>query len=299
MSNYEIYGGSREQANQWLAELSPYLLRSDMVAPKDVRTAIDKINALRLSGPPIITTLEMSPEGHDQELVLTMKQALEQLPAMETAFRQQLGVISPGDPQGRVNLDLLQERLAEQKARVEVGLPLGDGTKFNLLSPQKAAAVPMLAMGLGVGAFITFHATLMIGGMYRAFGPLAFGMLAFYSIFGFAVWGMLKGGLGMLGTTTLELLGDEIVVRSTGPLKGEKRYSINRNSRFEVNDAPISGNRTYVRGAMMRGQALQMGRQLQFRDAKGEIVSLPSNALPGELERLAETLNQRVQLLPY
>lgn len=292
MVNREIFGSGREDAQRWLAELSPLLLQPNYSDERSVKDAIDKIAQLRVSGPRIADAISVSSDPGDADLASTIRQALEQLPAMDTSLRHQLAAVSPGNPESRVDLDVLKDRLAEQAARTEMGLRLDEGRAWPIISEQKAAGKGLMVIGTGIGGFITLHAFGMIGGMWHAFGPIALLLLGFYAIFGAAVYSMFKMGLSLMGKTTVELVGDELMVKATGPLSSEKTYRLNRNSRFEFGVLGDSES-TRVNGKRVGAQG-----NITFRDATGQLVSMPTNLMPVEAEQMCAYLNQRALALP-
>ncbi|MEZ5163488.1 MAG: hypothetical protein R2688_07000 [Fimbriimonadaceae bacterium] len=89
------------------------------------------------------------------------------------------------------------------------------GSRLDLVTspPNIGAAMGMLIFALGWNGFTTFHATLMIGGMYKAFGVAAFALLLFYAIFfsvGFAIfWGAFLAG----AEESIELEGDQLTIK--------------------------------------------------------------------------------------
>lgn len=170
--------------------------------------------------------------GHENwELADTFRRALDQLPSLEDDTRKLLGVLRPGDPRGLPDLDALQDRLGEREARQEIGVStsLEPGqTLQEIASPsQPGAAAGQLLFGAGMLAFVTFHAIMMIGGMYMAFGPLAFLLLAFYSIFYFAGFAMISSAYKAAAEEKITLNGRLLKIdRTLGPLATSKEHFI-------------------------------------------------------------------------
>ena len=153
----------------------------------------------------------------DHEIISTFDAAKAQLGSIEIDLRKHLSRLSPGDPESRPDLDALQERLAETAAKIEVGVSTTSqvGSRLEMITspPNIGAAMGMMIFALGWNAFTTFHATLMIGGMYKAFGAAAFALLLFYAIFfsvGFAMlWGAFLAG----AEESIELEGDQLIIK--------------------------------------------------------------------------------------
>ncbi len=84
-----------------------------------------------------------------------------------------------------------------------------------------------MAFGVGILAFVTFHAIAMIGGMSMVFGPLAFLLLGFYSIFYFAGFGILTSAFKAAAEEKITLTGRVLRIdRTLGPFSTSKEHFI-------------------------------------------------------------------------
>ncbi|MCG9896290.1 MAG: hypothetical protein MH204_12525, partial [Fimbriimonadaceae bacterium] len=159
--------------------------------------------------------LRITPTDHpeDSDLVGTFQSAVGQLDSLESEIRRGIAMVSPGDPEGEADLDRLQARLEERAARQELGLTAADlqsGTFEEVVShPNWAAAGMQIIFSLGWNAFTAVHMTFMIGGMWRAFGPIALALALFYAIFFAAGIGMLWSAWQAASKKTLRLDGRE------------------------------------------------------------------------------------------
>lgn len=229
---------ARDRANAHLSRFAPllYALQSD--DPQECRSAIASLQQLRKDETETLSELEQYAEPEDAELITTLRSAISQSEVVETQLRQRLSHLEPGAPEGAVNLAALRETLAEVAAKKELAEATGttfveeDRLDLTLSQPNWASAAGMGVFGLGWTAFTLFHATLMIGGMMKAFGPAALFMLLFYSIFFMVGFGMLAGAVNALSEETLEVEGDTLTIRrKLGGWTREKQYQLGPNSR--------------------------------------------------------------------
>jgi hypothetical protein len=209
---------TKQEAEQWLAKFAPLILNNGQFRNADqVRQQIHRIEELKASVPGILMKTSGLAGSVDHEVISTLQSAAAQLDSIESELRQELSRLSPGDPQSRVDLDFLQERLAEREAKQEIGIPTARQVPTTLelvTSPANfAAGVGLGIFGLGWNAFTTLHCVLMIGGMSKAIGWGALALLAFYAIFFLAGFAMLAGAVTAWSTESISLVGRQLRIR--------------------------------------------------------------------------------------
>ncbi|MCB0825925.1 MAG: hypothetical protein KDC26_07025 [Armatimonadetes bacterium] len=208
---------TREDLNSWVARFAPLVMDSGPFDEPTTRHRLELIQNLKEEADILQLDKATLDPTNDHELLSTFDAAKGQLGSIEFDLRKHLSRLSPGDPESRPDLDALQERLAETAAKIEVGVSTTSqmGSRLDLVTspPNIGAAMGMLIFALGWNGFTTFHATLMIGGMYKAFGVAAFALLLFYAIFfsvGFAMfWGAFLAG----AEESIELEGDQLTIK--------------------------------------------------------------------------------------
>lgn len=206
-------------------------MRPDLLTEGDVRQALETCESLSTEARTLLTQLDQLPGMEDIELRQTFRRAANQLPSVEQDLRRHLARLSPGDPDGIVDLDSLAERLDEREAKQEIGVATYEATPARLqlqTSPGNLGAAAFTGLfGLGWNAFTLFHATLMISAMYRAFGIGALVLLLFYAIFFTVGFGMLWAAYRMACREEIELDGDALTLRrSLGPLRTTQTYTV-------------------------------------------------------------------------
>lgn len=216
---------ARSSTERWLARFAPILELGTETPAERLRT----IQALRKDGEPVLVELSAWATEDDQVLLTTLREALAHLKTAEETLKTTLVPAT-----STVSLTDLRAKIAEAAARTELGGTEAVPTKVELaLTPGSLAA----AGGMGLFSvawlsFTTFHATLMIGGMWKAFGPGALFLLAFYSLFFGVGFAMAKGALDAASSESLELLGTTLIVRKKlGPWLREKRIELGPQSR--------------------------------------------------------------------
>lgn len=207
-------------------------MKPEVLNEKDVRRALETSLSLSAEAPNLLAQLDQLPGMDDIELRQTFRRAANQLPSVEQDLRRHLARLSPGDPDGIVDLDSLAERLDEREAKQEIGVATYEDIPARLklqTSPGNLGAAAFMGLfGLGWNAFTLFHATLMISAMYRAFGIGALVLLLFYAIFFTVGFGMLWAAYRMACREDIELDGEELTVRrSLGPMRTTKSYAVN------------------------------------------------------------------------
>lgn len=205
----------KERANQWLAQFAPLVFKHQPSEPQELHSQLETIQKLRSSESKLRYELGSLWEPSDQELRETFEKAALQLSPIEAEIRSRLSAISPGDPQGIVDIDALQERLAEREARQELGIE-NDPVPLILDEVTRKRNIPagmtIGLFGLGWTSFTTLHCVLMIGGMMKSLGPIALFMLAFYSIFFLVGFAMLYAAFVSMCDESIKLEGRHLTI---------------------------------------------------------------------------------------
>jgi uncharacterized membrane protein len=280
---------AREQANRWLARFAP--LVNEANAPRtaeECRWRIRTVRELRADSDAVKTLLEAHAGPEEARLLTTLQSAIRISAEVENNLRRELGRLAPGDPESLVDLDALREDLAEAEARREIGVGFGQVTeplRLNTSSPNWATAGFTGIFALGWLSFTTFHATLMIGGMFQAFGPFALFLLAFYAIFWAVGIGMAKTALDAMHSESIEVDGRTLTIRRKG-LFGTKEtvYGLSPDSRAEV----VAGQPTHNRS---RGGIAMPSPEIALRAADGREIRFARNALPAERLEFVRRIN--------
>ncbi|HCE00917.1 MAG TPA: hypothetical protein DER07_07720, partial [Armatimonadetes bacterium] len=102
----------RQEAHAWVARLAPLLVDDPAATEAELRERIARLEELHRTLPDVFL-LKSSVDEEDQRLVGTVEKAARQLPNLEEGLRRRLALLAPGDPQSRVDLEQVQERLAE------------------------------------------------------------------------------------------------------------------------------------------------------------------------------------------
>lgn len=215
--NTDLQTVAREEANRFLAEVSPLLQgETPTENAQGLRNWIQTVERLQGKSARLRMDLELLMDPSDQILKATAVQVLNQLPTLEEDLRKRLARLAPGDPEGRVDLDRLRDRLAEREARQEMGvstdLEIPAVLEQKVSDPNWMGGLFMGVFGFGWTAFTTVHAIFMIGGMATAFGWAALGLLAFYSIFFLVGFAMLAGAAASCSTESIRLEGRELTI---------------------------------------------------------------------------------------
>ncbi|MBX3118622.1 MAG: hypothetical protein KF784_06125 [Fimbriimonadaceae bacterium] len=226
------------QAQAWVAEFAPLVMDDTPLTEREVHERLDILERLRDSGPKIQTRLNAADNYEHSRLASTMEHAISQIDSIETDLRKRLARLSPGDPEGIVDLNTLQERLEQRSAKLEMGVPtdleIPPVLKLKLSPGNIGGALFIGLFGLGWTAFTTFHAVLMIGGMLTAFGWPALFMLLFYSIFFAAGFAMFAAAYNAAANEEIELDGYELTIRKTlFGIKREKKYRLPQDAKAE------------------------------------------------------------------
>lgn len=271
----------RDQAESWLAQFAPLLLENPARNQSDLEANLRLIEDLRGSVPTLRSRLLNTSAA---DLLPTIDRAASQLESLEDDLRLRLGKVSPGHPESRPDLEKLNERLAERMAKQELGLPTVQEDRLELtLSKGSVAAAGFTGLfGLGWTAFTTVHCIIMIGGMWKAFGPIALAMLLLYSIFFAVGFAMLAAAFQALWTESLVLEGQELRIRRTlGPWVREKRHMLGSDSIASIEEES-SG---------FRSNNSKPKRVVSIVDANGNAVTFGSNANEVHRKMAVEKVN--------
>jgi len=290
-------GNAHEQANGWIARFAPLVMGDAALKDQDVRARLKLVDDLRREAPGVKSAIG-SLEGVEYlELVQAFRNAEGQLDSIEADLRKRLARLAPGDPAGLVDLDALQERLSERAARQEMGLPTEQEIpavlEMKAAPGNWAAAAFMGLFGLGWNSFTAFHATIMIGGMMKAFGIGALALLGFYAIF-FAVGiGMLIGAYNLAASEHIRLSGHELAVtKRLAGIARTKSYRLDAKSRASIADVEVSG----LRPAGARGKAA--GPAITLVDEEGRQIAFAQNAAATVREQLRDKVNAYLDAQP-
>lgn len=283
---------AREAANSWLSQFAPLLQTSERATATECRQAIARLEALRPQGLVAAERLRPHAEGEgsaDRLLLDTLHSALEELDGLESTLRRRLAVLSPGDPDGEVDLETVRAQLARAAARREVERLTSpvreEGPSFEAVTSYadwKAAFFPFI-FSLGWNAFTTFHAFFMIWGMSRAFGLGALALLLFYSIFWAVGFGMLALAARQASAQRIVLTGRRLVVHTRlGPWERVREYTLAPHSRAVCAQGASSTGNTPSTDILLRAE-------------NGAQVRLGAGLVPEEQARLVADLNRYLE----
>lgn len=233
----------RDEANSWVAQFAPLVMKNDEIEPEKLQSQIDLIERLRDSGPNVLESLNKELGIQEYNLVQTMRDALAQLDSLEDDVRKRLARVEPGNPEGIADLEALQERLSERQARQEVGVrtdtAIPEVLELEVGPGDLVAAGGSFVFGLGWTAFTVFHNIAMMAGMWMAFGPIALLLMFFYAIFYAVGIGMLMSAFNLAAKESIVLDGDQLtIVRSYGKIRREKKYQIITEAKARVEMSP-------------------------------------------------------------
>jgi hypothetical protein len=279
----------RDLANQWLARFAPLISAEQPPFEEAViRHQIRSVSSLRSDGPEILRLLESLPSESDRQLFATIAEAVDQLESIEKPLRKQLAKVAPGDPLGIVDVESLQDRLAERHAKQEIGISdtnlVPAILEIETSPPNVAAALGAGIFGLAWTGFTTFHCIFMIGGMYKSMGILAFAMLLFYSIFFLVGYAMLAAAANSLGTESIELNGRTLTIRKT--LRGWVRTKSHQLS--PETHATIGKPQSGVQGSTDSAPL----QAINFTDLKGKGISVGASTTYEYKEKLVKKINE-------
>lgn len=277
----------RQEAEIWVARLAPLLEEDPAATESELRERIARVEELRRTLPDVFL-LKASVEDSDRRLVETVERAARHLPVLEETLRRRLALLAPGDSESRVDLERIQDKLAQLEALQELGLKpevVPAGPLEMKTSPGNLGGGAFLALfGLGWTAFTTVHALFMIGGMWRAFGPFALALLLFYGIFWAVGLGMLGLALATASEESIRLDGSTLTVRRRlGPFRQERTYlvDVRRAARVErVSGAATEG----VRQSGWR-------KAVVLTDTEGRPIVLAAGTTSAQRDEVVRRLN--------
>lgn len=234
------------EAQSYLARLAPLLYSLQTDDPSECERALKTVAQLRANGDRILSELEQTATPSDDELVTTFRAAVTQSGTIEEALRRRLAILRPGSPESRVDLASLRAGLAQVAARQELaettGVTYEDEPRVEAMLSRSnwGSGLGMLLGALAMTAFVTVHATFLVGAFFHAVGPPALFLLLFYALFYAAAFGLLSNALSAISDQTLILEGNELIVRSKlGFWTREKRRTLGPNSRASVTQAQM------------------------------------------------------------
>ncbi|MEI7986129.1 MAG: hypothetical protein WCI55_10915 [Armatimonadota bacterium] len=283
-------GAVRDLANQWLAKFAPLISSDEVPYETDtIRHQMSTIAGLKSDAPELLRMLQSLPEDADQRLRQTIVEAINQLDSIEQPLRKQLAKVAPGDPLGVVDVESLQERLAERQAKQEIGVSETSSVpailEVETSPPNKAIAIGAGIFGLGWTAFTTIHCVFMIGGMYHAFGIAALGLLLFYSIFFMVGFAMLGSSLNSMSTESISLNGRTLIVyRKLGNWTRTKTYQLATDTQASIGK-PQAGTSQSSEGSV----PLQT---INLTDNRGKGVSIGASTTSEYKQKLSKKINE-------
>jgi hypothetical protein len=281
---------ARAGVERWLARFSPYLDSLESLPGEDCRKRLEELPALRADGQMALERLDQQAAQADAPLVETMRSALAELDNLEGDLRTRLGYLQPGDPEGRVDLEQIQAKLAATAARREVSswsptdTLLEGRLQLETSPPNWGAAIGLLIFSLGWNSFTTIHAVLFIGGFMRVIGLFALFFLLFYSMF----WAV---GLAMAWGAYLSACREQIVLDGRKLTLTRKLLGMELKREYTL----MEGARARLIDPMMKsknGSTSGSGKDLALLDERGKEIRFASGRTILEQERLMRRLNE-------
>ncbi|MBX3096835.1 MAG: hypothetical protein KF812_08235, partial [Fimbriimonadaceae bacterium] len=273
----------------WVARFAPLVMDAPAGA-SETRERLRLVEELRGESSGVDEAKSILLTMEDADLVRTYGQARSQLASIERDLRRRLAEDAPGDPESEPAYDALQDRLAETAARIEMGVD----TYANAGEPLEIVTSPanwtagggMLIFGLGWNAFTTFHATLMIGGMWAAFGPGALALLLFYAIFWSVGIGMLVAAFFQAASEKVRFDGNTLEVEyRLGPFRWSKRHTVNPR-------LPVITGQVEDKGMRPKGSGPRIMPCLILTDDQGRPIHVARSVSPARRDELCRQFNQ-------
>ena len=135
----------------------------------------------------------------------------------------------------------------------------------------------------------------MIGGMWKAFGPVALALLLFYAIFFAAGFAMIAATVAALSDEEIDLEGRQLTVTTTTlGRKKVKTYPLASDAQAEVTMPMIGNFRTNSSGSSRSASSMAV----VVRTADGKQASFGSRLMPGEKQSLAKKVNTYLSAQP-
>ena len=278
---------SYSKANAWVAKFAPLVMDEGFLTETELQHRLAVINELKIEAPLVQVGISNPTSDEGRELSNTVHSALGQLGSIEEDIRRQLSKVAPGNPDGRVDLDALQERLDVRAARQEVGLPTGQVIPAVLTERTSAgnipAAIGAFIFGSGWTGFTAFHAYFMIGGLIKAIGFAALLLLLFYAIFFAVGFAMFAAAFASASTETLEINGLSMTItQKFGPFVRTRRATLTPKTRAEV-AVPQTSQFTQNRRTFSESVVIQ--------DEKGKQFSFGTSMPAGMRDELVSRIN--------
>lgn len=289
--------GLTEDVERFLARFSSWMEIDPAPSAKKAKAAVESLGRLEQEAPGLMTRVREGDGKLDRRLAATFFSAAGQVGSLLDEWRVKLGVVAPGAPRSSVDLDTLQSRLQEREARQELGVttstPAYINTKTGTGSWAAAAGTGIFA--LGWNSFTLVHAIFMIGGMWKAFGPVALALLLFYSIFFAAGFAMIAATIAALSDEEIDLEGRTLTVTtSVFGKKKTKTYTLAPEARAEVT-MPMIGN---FRSSSSGSSRSQSAMAIVVRTADGKQASFGGRLMPGERQNLVNKINAYLAAQP-
>ncbi len=282
------------QANAWVAQFAPLVMDDTALTEGEIHQRLRLLDHLRQTGPELKTRLASFEGSYDTQLASTMEHALSQIDSIETDLRKRLARLAPGDPEGIVDLDTLQERLEGRSARQELGVPTDQEIPPVLqlkLSPGNLAGAGFIGLfALGWTGFTTFHAIMMIGGMWQAFGWPSLLLLLFYSLFFGVGFAMFAAAYNAAAQEEIELDGRQLTVRKKllGIVR-EKKYTLPEGKDASAKIEDVANNGFRAQGTPRTMTAIVM------TDSEGRQITFGAQATQQVREKTVERLNAYIK----
>jgi hypothetical protein len=280
----------REAAQSWVARFAPLVMADPELDDRALKRHLDLVESLRSEGPLLQNQFAAVATSEDFELETTMRRAVAQLNSIENDLRRRLARIAPGDPEGHADLDVLKDRLNEREARLEVGAPT-DLEVPSVLELLVAPGSPGAGMGMGIfglgwTAFTTIHCVLMVGGMWKAMGPIALAMLLFYAIFFAVGGGMLYGAYLAASDERIELRGYELtVIRTFLGIQRKTIHQLSENSQAALDE--------FKPAMKMKGYGdREPTIMVVLHDVNGKAIGLGANATKAQQTSVRDQINR-------
>ncbi|MBX3110494.1 MAG: hypothetical protein KF857_00670 [Fimbriimonadaceae bacterium] len=284
-----------EDVERFLARFASWMDVDPAPGAKKAKAAVESLGRLEQELPGLTSRVRDAGDKIDRRLAATFFSAAGQVESLLDEWRVRLGVVAPGAPRSSVDLDALQSRLQEREARQELGVssvPAYINVKTG--SGSWAAAAGTGVFALGWNAFTLFHATIMIGGMWRAFGPAALALLLFYAIFFAAGFAMIAATVAALSDEEIDLDGRDLTVTTTTlGRKKVKSFVLADGAQAEVT-TPTLGNLTFRN----RGDSQAKSTSVVVRTVDGKLAAFGSRLTPQEKQALARRINAYLAAQP-
>ncbi len=282
----------------FLSRLSAWIDVDPSTSGKRAKSAVDALSRLESEAPGLQQRVGLAPGSIEPKLAATFQAACGQVDSLLDDWRRHLGQVAPGDPRGFVNLDKLQSQLSERAARQELGVPTGAVPALieeRTGTGSWAAAGGMGIFALGWNAFTLFHAVLMIGGMMRAFGPVALFLLLFYAIFFSVGFSMAYSAYQAASDESIVLEGRTLkVTRSFLGKEKSKLYTLGDNARAEV-ASTLSGVPAFSSNSAGNRRSITA---VVLTTSEGKKVSVGLRLMPQEKQSLASRINAYLSAQP-